>query len=352
MIICTGAKPKLLPILNIEKNDKLVDGIFVVRTIDDAELISKNMGRAKNAVIIGAGLIGFEMADTLFNKGMKVTIVETLPDILPYTIDGDMAKLVKEKIPRDINIFTHNIASKIETADNKIKRVFIKDNKTGEEKTLDADLMIIAVGTNPNVELAKSIGCKIGKTGGVIVNNKSETSIKSVYSVGDCTEYKDFITAKPVLIGLGSIAVRQGIAAGVNAAEGEYKLPGGALNTSTSEFFGIEIAAVGPVTNNIKDDFSIVTGRFNGLSLPDYYPGGKPVSVKVIADKYTGMIMGAQCVGDKAAQRINTFACAILAGLDIETFRKLETAYAPSIAPTLDAVTLACDIVSLKLNRK
>jgi NADH oxidase (H2O2-forming) len=95
-----------------------------------------------------------------------------------------------------------------------------------------------------------------------------------------------------------------------------------------------------------------VSGKFNGLSLPEYFPGGKPITVKVIAHQETGKILGAQAVGYNAAQRINTFACAILNEMDVETFRKLETAYAPPIAPTLDAVTLACDVVSLKLARR
>ena len=123
------------------------------------------------------------------------------------------------------------------------------------------------------------------------------------------------------------------------------------MNTSTSEFFGVEIAAVGPTTKGIEDIFSVVTGHFNGSSLPDYYPGGKPISVKILVDKYTGLIISAQAVGENAAQRINMFACAILGQLDVETLRKLETAYAPPIAPTLDVVTLVCDIVSKKLSR-
>jgi NADH oxidase (H2O2-forming) len=99
-------------------------------------------------------------------------------------------------------------------------------------------------------------------------------------------------------------------------------------------------------------DMSVVSGKFNGSSLPDYFPGGKPISLKVTVDEKTGRILSAQAVGDNAAQRINTFACAILSGIDVETFRKLETAYAPPIAPTLDTVTLVCDIVSKKLSRK
>ena len=347
LIICTGAKPSIPPIQDVK-----VDGVFVVRTIDDAEKILSSVKKDGHATIVGAGLIGLEMTDNLRKKGMKITVVEALPRILANNLDEDMAKIVAERIPEDITVFTNHLATRIKSTNGKISKVIIKNKESGEEKEIDSDLLIIATGTKPDVELAKSIGCKIGITGGIIVNNQCETSIKDVYSVGDCTEYLDFVTAKPTLIGLGSIVVRQGVAAGVNAAGGDYELFKGVLNTCTSKFFGVEIATVGPTSDRIDDDFSVVTGRFNGSSLPGYYPGGKPVSVKVLVDKPTGMIMGAQCVGDKAAQRINTFACAIIGELDIETFRKLETAYAPSIAPTLDTVTLVCDIISMKLKRK
>jgi len=332
LIIATGAKPFVPPIENVD-----VDGAFVVRTINDAKIISDNVASGKKATIVGAGLIGLEMADNLRKKGMKITIVEALPNILENNLDADMAKLVAEKIPDDIKVFTNYLAVKVESKNGKICKVVIKNNETDAKKTIDSDLLIIASGTRPNVGLAKSIGCKIGTTGGITVNTKCETSVKDVYAIGDCTELIDFVTAKPSLVGLGSVVVRQGIAAGTNAAGGNYELCKGVLNTSTSEFFGVEIASVGPTMKKVEDIFSVVTGRFNGSTLPEYYPGGKAISVKVLVDKYTGMIIAAQAVGDNAAQRINTFACAILG---------------PPIAPTLDAVTLVCDIVSMKLNRK
>ena len=347
LIISTGAKPSIPPIQDVK-----VDGIFAVRTIDDAKKIKSFVKRNGHATIVGAGLIGLEMADNLREKGMKITVVEALPRILANNLDEDMAKIVAEQIPEDITVFTNNLATSIKSTNGKINKVVIKNKESGNEKEIDSSLLITATGNQPDVELAKSIGCKIGITGGIIVNNRCETSIRDVYAVGDCTEYLDFVTAKPILIGLGSIVVRQGVATGVNVAGGDYELFKGVLNTCTSKFFGVEIATVGPTYDGINDDFSVVTGRFNGFSLPEYYPGGKSISAKVLVDKPTGVIMGAQCVGDKAAQRINTFACAIIGGLDIETFRKLETAYAPPIAPTLDAVTLVCDIVSMKLKRK
>ena len=346
LIICTGAKPLFPSIKNIDS-----EGIFSVRTIDDAEKIKYYAKKSKRATIVGAGLIGLEMADSLYNLGLEIKLVEALPTILANNLDEDMAKLVLESITDKIKINTNTLVSQVKSKDEKINAVVIKNNETGKEQTIETDMLIIATGTKPEVELAKQIGCKIGSTGGVVVNNKSETSIKEVYAVGDCTEFIDFVNARQMLVGLGSIAVRQGIAAGINAAGRQYELPKGALNTSTSEFFGVEIASVGPTTKNLED-FTVVSARFNGFSLPDYYPGGQPISIKVMVDRYTGMIMAAQAVGNKAAQRINTFATAILGEMDVETLRKLETAYAPSIAPTLDAVTLVCDMVSMKLNRK
>ena len=299
------------------------------------------------ATIVGAGLIGLEMADNLFRMGLKVTIVEELPNILATNLDKDMAKLVSDNIPGEIKVFTNHLATRVLDENNKIKKVAIKNKETDEE--IDADLLIVSTGTKPNVALAQSIGCKIGSTGGIVVNNKSETTVSDVYAVGDCTEYKDFLTGDSVLVGLGSIAVRQAVSAGINAAGGSFSLPKGVLNTFTSDFFGLEIAGVG-LCENYLDSNSTVSGKYIGKSLPHYFPGGKQVTLKVYADK-SGKILCAQCVGDKAAQRINTFACAILSGLDIETFRKLETAYAPPISPTLDAETLVCDIISMKLKR-
>lgn len=351
LIICTGARPFFPSIQNLQEDDKLVDGVYVVSTIDDAEKISPNVKKDGNATIIGAGLIGLEMADNLHKKGMNVAVVEMLPHILSNTLDEDISKIVYEKILSRVKLFTNHLVIKIESKNGKIGKVFIKNNETNEEQNFDTDLLIIATGSKPNISLAKDAGCKIGETGGIIVNEKSETRLKNIYAVGDCTEYLDFVTKKPVPIGLGSIAVRQGIAAGINAAGGNYKLPNGFLQTRTSEFFGLEIAAVGPI-NDLMKDMSVVSGKFNGFSLPDYFPGGKPISLKVTVDEKTGRILSAQAVGDNAAQRINTFACAILSGIDVETFRKLETAYAPPIAPTLDTVTLVCDIVSKKLSRK
>jgi NADH oxidase (H2O2-forming) len=346
LIICTGSEPFVPPIKNINQK-----GIFVVRTINDIKKISEFIKQNGSATIIGAGLIGLEIADNLKEKNMKVTIIEALTSILPNVLDQDMAKQVYNELPKDLLILTNHIATEVESRNGKINKLIVKDLDSKKEKKIDTDLLIIAAGTRPNTHIAEKIGCEIGKTGGIIVNNKCETSIKDVYAAGDCTEFLSFVTKKPCLVGLGSVVVRQAIAAGTNAAGKGYELPKGVLNTFTSDFFGLEIAGVG-ANSSLLEDQNIVTAKFNGFSLPPYFPGGKPISIKILVDEKTKKIVGAQAFGKNVALRINTFACAILGGMDVETFRKLETAYAPPIAPTLDVVTLVCDIVSKKLKRK
>lgn len=351
LILATGATPGIPPIQQLQKEGKLLHGIFVLRTIEDGKHILSEIKKGRNATIIGAGLIGLEMADSFHRKGLTVTVVEALPTILANTLDDDMIEPVLQVLQQKISVLTNHLAIRAEEDHGSISALFVKNNSTGEETRIKTDLLIIATGTKPETTLAKSIGCTIGKTGGILVNEKAETSVKNIYAVGDCTEYKDFVTNEPVGIGLGSIAVRQGITAGTNAAGGSYSLPPGLILTRTSEFFGVEIAAVGPVKQGMKD-IPVVTGKYKGFSKTEYFPGKEPITMKVGVHEETRQIVSAQAVGSNAALRINTLAVAVLGKMTIEEFRRLETAYAPPIAPTLDAVTLACDVVALKLARK
>jgi len=351
LIIATGAKAFIPSIKNIFENNKLVSGVHLLRTMDDAKALFSELKHTKKASIIGAGLIGLEIADTLYKKGIDITIIESLSNILENTLDIDMSEPIKKELEVKTNLFTNHIASKIETENSRIKQIIIKNKETNQEKKIETDLLVIATGSKPEVNLAEKIGCKIGKRGGIIISEKTLTSLSNIYAVGDCTEYKDFVTNEPTCVGLGSIAVRHGIAAGVNAAGGEYNLPSGLLQTRTSEFFGFEVAAVGLVKNVIKN-IQTVYGKFSGSSLPHYYPGGKNITIKVGVNEKNGEIVSAQAVGSNAAQRINVFACAIQNNVRVENLKKLETAYAPPIAPTLDVLTLSCDVAFLKYSRK
>lgn len=351
LIIATGAYPSIPPIKNISVDHRLLHGVFTLRTIDDTKDIEAFITKEGNATVIGAGLIGMEMADCLHKREMNVTLVEALPSILANTLDDEMSSPVELHIKEYITLYTNHLALEAQSDGQAIRSLKIQNRSTNETKNIPTDLLIIATGTTPEISLAKQAGCNIGKTGCIKVDANSQTSQNNIYAVGDCTEFIDYVTKRAVRIGLGSIAVRQAIAAGINASGGKYHLPDGVLQTCTSEFFGIEIAAVGPSTISLSET-ELITGKHIGSSLPTYYPNGKPITLKTLIDAQTGRILAAQAVGDNAAQRINTYATAILAGLTIDTFRKLETAYAPPIAPTLDVVTLAADIAAMKQERR
>jgi NADH oxidase (H2O2-forming) len=354
LILATGAKPKLPPIKNIFKKGekKLQKNVFTVRTIPDAKQIAASAQSGLKATVVGAGLIGLEMADNLVKKGLQVTIVEALPTILTNILDEDMSKSVLKKIEESVTVHLNTFAMAVNIDESgKIRSVIIKEKESEKESELETDILIIAAGITAETTLAEQAGCTIGESGGIKVDASSLTSKEQIYAVGDCTEYVEFVTGKQIPIGLGSIAVRQGIAAGINAAGGTYELLKGVLQTATSEFFGVEIGSVGP-SLTMREDIETITAKHTGLTKPEYFPGGSPITMKAIITAESGKIIGAQAVGENAAQRVNTYATAVLSELSIDTFKKLETAYAPPIAPTLDVVTLVADVASMKWHRK
>ncbi|MCD6108184.1 MAG: FAD-dependent oxidoreductase [Thermoplasmata archaeon] len=351
LVIATGARSAVPPIKNIlDRNGELKKGVFTLRTVDDAIKIINYIGdRKRNALIVGGGLIGLEVAEAFYSRKLNVTVVEMLPNILPSMIDEDMSRELYDQLSGYIDIFTNHMVLDVE-GDDKVESVRVKNNGNGEEFKLPVDVLVVSTGIKPDVDLARSIGCKIGEKGGIVVNRRCETSVENVYAVGDCTEGRDFVTGGSFLVGLGSIGVRQGIVAGVNAAGGDMELFDGFLQTRTTRLFDVEIAAVGPVSAVLDDD--VVSGKFRGSTHPEYYPGGSQVVVKVLCNKFDKRIVGAQVIGKNAAQRINTMACALLHKMGVDDFIKLETAYAPPIAPTIDPLAAACEVANMKLRRR
>ncbi len=350
IIIATGANPAMPRIDGATANGKLKEGVNFLRTIDDGKAIAEGAKQGKNAVIIGAGLIGLEAAESLVHMGMEVTVVEFLRSLLPGMIDADMADILYEQMQGKIKMLLNSAVTKI-LGETRAEGVVVKDNETGAETQLPADIVILATGNRAVTELAAAAGCEIGATRQIKANEKSETSAPSIYAAGDCTEYIDFVTNQPIPVGLGSVGVRQAIAAGVNAAGGNAAV-GKILATRTTHLFGLEIAAAGPTQAALeKAGIKAIAGKFRGSSLPHYFPGGKPVNVKVLCDE-GGRILGAQIVGDGAALRANTFAAAILKGMTVDEFSMMETAYAPPVAPTLDPMVLGAEACRMRLRRR
>ncbi|MCX6657788.1 MAG: FAD-dependent oxidoreductase, partial [Euryarchaeota archaeon] len=297
--------------------------------------------------------VGLEVAEALMIRGCKVTIVEYLSNCILAMVDDDMAQLMNEAIARHgVKMFTEYQVIEL-LGEEKSNGVVAKHRKTGEEREFYADLIVVATGQRGETELAKQVGCSVGVTKQIVVDDRCETCEKDVYAVGDCTEYPDLVTGKPDVSGLGTIAVKMAMVAGVNAAGGEDHLPKGFLLTRATEPFGCQVAAVGPTTPQLEAvGIKPLVGKVRSFTLPDYYPGRKEIYVKVLAHPQTGKILGAQIVGEERVHmRINAFAVAIQAGMTVNDLSKLETAYCPPAAPTVDPITIACEAAKLKLAR-
>ena len=340
LIIATGADAFMPPIKGREKQ-----GILSLRNLEDGEKILQVVqDGAKSAVIMGAGLIGLETGVALIERGLKVTVVEMLPQILPQMLDADMAKQVQEHlVEKGMSILT-----------GKTVEEFLGDDKVigivaGGEK-IEADLFISAFGVRANTKLAVDAGIPLGESRAIKTNARMETDIKDIYAIGDCAEAPNIITHRQTCAQLGTVAVRQGKVAGINSA-GEYAQFAGVLGSAVTRLFEIEAGVTGLTeASAAKARIDVVTGAISSKTKADYYPDAKPVKVKLIVEKESQRIIGAQVVGgEEVTQRINAVSFAIQKQMTIRELAKADTAYAPPLNETWEPLVLAAEMVLMKL---
>ncbi|MEM3193431.1 MAG: FAD-dependent oxidoreductase [Candidatus Bathyarchaeia archaeon] len=339
LIIATGARAAVPPIKGREKQ-----GVHVLRTIDDGERIEQSIKDSSSAVVIGAGLIGLELGVALVERGLKTTVVELLPQVLPAMLDKDMADLVQRELEkRGLRIITGKSVDEIMGGD-RVSGVSV----AGE--SIPADMVVIATGVRGNVELAQKAGIELGETKLIKVNMRMETNVKDVYACGDCVESINMITKRPTVCQLGTTAVRQARVAGTNAAGGYATFPG-VLGAAVTKLFDMEIGAVGLTEAAAqRSGIEAVSMAFTGKTRAQYYPGALPVRVKLIADKETEKLIGAQIIGGEGvAQRINALSFAILNEMTVRDLAKAETCYAPPLSETWDPMILTAQALIRKL---
>lgn len=312
LIFGAGAVPAIPPIKGVEKK-----GVFTVRTVEDAVNIEKWASESKKALVVGAGAIGVEMAYALRKKGLDVTIVEMLSYPFPRNLDEDMAKIVDEKLRSDGIEAYYN--SKVEEiiGEEKVKGVIVNGEK------IDADMVIISAGVKPNSHLLRG-KVNMDERGFILVNERMETSNEDIYAVGDCarTPYG--------AIQLATIAAREGIVAGINAAGGNaiYLPNTGAFVSSIGSF---EVACVGERGEIMGRGHSPVTP----YSKEDVY-------LKIFIDR-EGNIKGAQAVGYQASRRIDVISALMRKGAKVWDVAFMEYAYCPAVSNLYDAVQMAAD---------
>ncbi len=339
LVITTGADPFIPPIKGREKK-----GVYVVRTIEDGEKIDKAIESAKSAVIIGAGLIGLEVAVACLERGLKTTVVEFLPYVLPVLLDKEMANRVQKKLEeKGMNIIVGKGAEEILGTD-KVTGVRV----AGEE--IPADVVVVATGVRANTELAKNAGVELGEKKGIKTNMRMETNIKGIYAAGDCAETINLVTLRPTMSQLGTTAVKQAKVAGINAAGG-YSTFKGALGSWITRLFDTEIGGTG-----LTDFFAAragietVTGTIVSKTKADYFPGALPIRIKIIAEKESTKIIGAQIIGEEeVTQRINALSFAIQNEMTLQELAKAETCYAPPVNETWEPMVLAAEMALRRL---
>ena len=340
LIIATGANNFMPPIKGREKK-----GIHSLRTLEDGEKIDQAIKNgAKTAVVMGAGLIGLELAIALQERGVKVTVVELLPQILPQMLDPDMAKNVQEMLTeKGMVILTGKGVEECIGDENITGIVACKEE-------VNADLFISAFGVRGNTELAAKAGIALGETKLIKTTARMETSIKDIYAVGDCAESPHIITQKPTAAQFGTVAVRQGKVAGINAAGG-YALFTGVLGSAVSRLFDTDVGVTGLTETAAKRaGIETITGTITSKTKADYYPGALPIRVKLVVEKESQRVIGAQIIGgEEVTQRINAISFAIQKQMTARELAKADTAYAPPVCETWEPLVLAAEMVLMKL---
>ncbi len=341
LVLATGAKP-IRP--RIEGMN--LENIFTLRSIFDGDAIHQSLKskRIKNVVVVGGGYIGLETAEAMNQMGKKVTLIELAPQIATL-FDEDFASILRQYLEKKgIRIFIGEGLTSFIGHKNRVSAV------QTPSRQIEAQAVILSLGIRPNVELAQKAGLQIGETGAIWVNERMETNVDDIYAAGDCAETTHLVTGKKVWIPLGSTANKQGRVVGTNVCGGNATFPG-VLGTSIFKAFDYAVAKTGlNMREGQKEGFHPIQAIVRGYGQAHYYPGGKESILKLVADKDTGRILGAEAIGEGPSDKlIDTVSMALLARMDVWGLAAADLAYSPPFSPALSPVIVAANVLMNKI---
>ncbi|HEY9765367.1 MAG TPA: FAD-dependent oxidoreductase, partial [Chroococcales cyanobacterium] len=346
LVISTGASPFVPRMDGID-----LDGIQVLRTIDDAREIRDRVDQnaARQALVVGGGFIGLEVAENLVHRGIPTTLVEFQPQILPG-YDPEMALIAENHlVEKGLSLIKNRKVVAFEGDPlGKVQRAKLDDSEV-----LPADLVVWATGVRPNVELARNCGIVIGPTGAIQVDERMETNIPGIYAVGDCAENHHLLLDRPVWFPMGSTANKAGRIVGINASGGSKKMPG-LLGTNIVKLFDLNAARTGLSTKEaLEAGFEIETVLVPANDKAHYYPGYRNVNTKLIADRKTHRVLGGQIIGEGVVDKpIDILVTAISFGATVEDLTTLDLAYAPPFSMAMSSLITAANVLENKLTGK
>ena len=333
LLLSPGAKPTQprLPGVGLNK-------LFTLRTVEDTFRIKEfiRTNHPKSAVLAGGGFIGLELAENLRELGMEVTIVQR-PKQLMNPFDADMAAFIHNEMRKHgVKLALGHTVEGFEERDGGVD-VLLKD-----EQPLHADLVVLAIGVTPDTHLAKEAGLELGIKGSILVNDRMETSVPDIYAVGDAVQVKHFVTGQDALISLAGPANKQGRIAADNICGGDSRYTG-SQGSSVIKIFDMTAATTGINETNARNaGLDVDKVILSPMSHAGYYPGGKVMTMKVVFEKETFRLLGAQIVGYEGVdKRIDVLATAIRAGLKATELKELELSYAPPYSSAKDPVNMA-----------
>lgn len=346
LVLAMGAAPIKPPLPNIE-----LQNIFTLRSVSDAFKIRDliDAGKVSKAVVVGGGFIGLEVAENLVHRGVEVTLVELAPHVLP-PFDEEIALLAQAHMrDKGVNIITGEKVLGFEGTDGKVAKV---QSTAGD---LDADIVVLSIGVRPNVKFASEAGVELGSTGAIKVDKHMRTNLPDVFAVGDCAENVNLITKLPAWYPMGSTSNKTGRIAGYNVVNTEsMDSLEGVLGTTVVKLFDMNAAKTGLSERDaLKLGLNIETILVPATDKAHYYPGNKPIITKLMIDKDSHRILGAQVIGTGIVDKpIDTIAVVMTLGGRVEDLTKLDLAYAPPFSMAMSSSIMAANVMLNKLNQK
>ena len=336
LVISTGSRPFIPPIQGRE-----LKGVFPIHIMSDAIAIDKSLNNTSRVLIIGAGGIGIEMASSFVKRGLETILVEALPQVLPLTLDPDMASLIGNYLNSlGVRVITGTQVESINGSHH------VESVTVGGEILL-AETVIVATGLRPNVDIAGEAGFDIGTTGGIVTDERLRVSyqgefLDNVYSGGECVQVTDLVTGQPTISRLGSAARRMARVIGENLSGKISDYPP-TLSPNVVAVGDLVAGQVGITSHMAKvNDISVVSGSSKGLTKAGYYPGARRLHIKLLFANEK--LVGAQVISHEGVkERIDAFSLAIRMGATVEDLAKWETSYAPPVSGVIDPVTFAVD---------
>ncbi len=334
LLLATGARPVRPPVPGIDAR-----GVFGIQTLEDGQAVIDALSERAptTAVVIGAGYIGLEMAEAMCLRGMEVTVVDRRATPMG-TLDDDLGERVADALRGlGVRVLSSTEVVGIELGDD--RWVTAVETSAG---TLPADLVILGTGVEPLVELAEAAGIPIGPSGGIVTDRRQRTPVDGVWAAGDCAETFHRISQRPVSIPLGTIANKQGRVAGLNLGGGYGSFPG-VLGTAVTKVCSLEIGRTGLGVEDARAaGFEVAYETIEARTQAGYLPTATPIVVKLLGERGTGRLLGAQILGEEgAAKRIDIVATALWNGMTAAELIDVDLAYAPPFSPVWDPVLVA-----------